>query len=571
MLKFSIEYRNLAVLCFASAVSSLSWLGCADDGATDDGLADAGLDIPDVPRPDVENDASADADSEPDSAADADTSESIAPNAAALEAIAADLDASNATAASIAIWDGTEVHWLGGFGALPSGAPIDADTLFMIGSDTKKLTAVLILQAVERGELSLDDTVADHLPDLNMQRAPSFPGATLHDLISHQGGIVDGIEATRTSTDAALSDFVYGEFAREAYELAPPGIFFNYSNPNFSIAGLVAELNAATPWADLVVRDVFQKLGMSRSFSRKADLDENIATGVGLDAPDDTTIGAVSLEDTWESAYVRPAGLVWSTPSDMARFAAWLVDGDSNVLGDELRQLLFAPEVPMYPDMPGDYGYGLFLVPGFPLADGYHEVPVITHGGNTWTHTSTFIVFPEQRLAISILSNGLGDDFSGTAAALATQFADFGDPVAQPQPVFDAEQLDGLVGTYIDPNNAGELNISREGDLLVLDAPTLDRFNVSYERQLEPVSTRVWVATVQGEELGFSFIDGPDGETYLANRAIVAVRAPSDKKLEARQIGATSSEQLRAAVSAASEPYLPAFLRIARGRTGGAQ
>jgi CubicO group peptidase (beta-lactamase class C family) len=439
-------------------------------------------------------------------------------------AIEADLELNNATAASVAVWLDDEVVWVGGFGELPEGGEIDENTLFMIGSDTKKLTALTALQAVERGLLTLDSTVGDVVPDLEMERAPTFLDATLHDLISHQGGIMDGVEVSTETNDNALVAYTFGEFASSFYSLAPPGVMWNYSNPNFSLAGLMVEELDGRPWADIVEADVFAPLGMTRSVARKADVDDNVATGVGVTAPDDETIENVSLDETWESAFVRPAGLVWSTPSDQMRFAQFLVDGNNDVVSDEHRASLVAEQVALYPDLPGGYGYGVMVGRGVSLGTEYRDIPVWSHGGNTWTHTSTFYVLPEQRFAISILSNGLGDDFSQSVATAILTLADLPAPGEGSTPPFDPAGLDELVGSYFDENNAGELIISRDGDSLRLDAPLLDDLDIPYEHEMTPLSTRVWMVNVQEQDLDFAFIDGPEGETYLRNRAVVAIR-----------------------------------------------
>src|SRR5687768_12340276 len=105
-------------------------------------------------------------------------------------AINADLAASNATAASVAVWLDDEIVFVGGFGTADpdGGAPPDEDTRFQIGSDTKKLTALSLLRRVHAGQITLDTTVGDALPDLVMAEAPAFPRTTLRQLLSHQSG-----------------------------------------------------------------------------------------------------------------------------------------------------------------------------------------------------------------------------------------------------------------------------------------------------------------------------------------------------------------------------------------------
>jgi CubicO group peptidase (beta-lactamase class C family) len=459
-------------------------------------------------------------------------------------AIEADLARNNATGASVAVWLDEEIVWVGGFGAVdptegvPEGTrPPDEETLFMIGSDTKKIAAILYLQDVHAGTASLDTTIAEVLPDLVMARAPDFVSATAHELLSHQGGIVDMVgDLTSSTTDAQLRAYTHGELAELAYPLAPPGELYNYSNPNFSLAGLMTETLAGRPWADLATERVFAPLGMTHTFARKSDVYANRAVGVGYDSASDTIAGPVSFENTWESAFVRPAGLVWSTPTDQLRLARFLVDGDEAVLPSDLTARIHAPHVRTNGDLPGEYGYGLFVGRGISTGARYYDVPYWAHGGNTLTHTSTLFILPEQRFAISILSNGLGDDFTASLVAAIETLVELPPAVSPPEPPFDPSALDGLTGDYHDAFNVGRVIVARDGDGLRVSAPDLDAAGVSYEPELARVSTRVWIATLEGQTFGLRFVDGTDGSMYLANRGFVAIRPPADARPDTRAL-----------------------------------
>ncbi len=454
-------------------------------------------------------------------------------------AVEADLAQNAATAASVAVWLDGEIVWVGGYGtADPLGStPPDEDTLFLIGSDTKKITAISVLRKIASGKLSMDTTIADVLPDLEMQQAPVYETATIHQLLSHQGGIMDGGEDTGTTTDEALHDFAYGEFAGNFFSIAPPGMFFNYSNPNFSMAGLIDETLDCRMWPDIVMEDIFIPLKMTRTVARKTDVDGNVALGFGL-LEMDGEIQPIPLESTIESAFTRPAGLVWSTPSDQMRLARFLVDGDNSVLCDQLRTELTSPQTPIYPDniveagmtsdfpaIPGgSYGYGLFIQQGLELNDKWYDIPVWGHGGNTHSHTASFIILPEQKFAISILSNGVYDNFRHSVRTAIEALVTLPPPATRPETPFDPAALDGLVGTYIDPHMYGEIIVTRLGDGLYAEIPMLDVMNIPYNPSLEAVSTHVWWIEADGAYFMLSFVAGPNGERFIWNRGFVAQR-----------------------------------------------
>lgn len=461
------------------------------------------------------------------------------------EAVEKDLEKNYATGASVALWVDGKIIWVGGFGSTgsESNIQINRDTQFMIGSDTKKMTAISLLRKVSAGKIALDSKVADILPDLVMEKAPWFTQATIHDLLSMQGGISDGAEITSDTSDSALYDYAYGTFAKEYTPLAPPSRLWNYSNPNYSIAGLIDQTIDSRAWADIVTEDIFRPLKMARTVARKSEVDkENHCAGFSVSLSDNGTPLQIPLEQTWETAFTRPAGLVWSTPSDQMKLAQFIVDGNPEILDTALLRKLSEKQVCIYPDLPGGYGYGLFVDQGISIDNLWYDIPVWSHGGNTDTHTSTFYILPEQRFAVSILSNGEGDDFSQSLIAAIKAMVTLPPPANPPQPLFDPSELDELTGTYVDSFNLGELIVGRNGDALTISLPALDREGIEYERIMEPLSTRVWIATIDGMALDVTFVDGTDGEIYVRNRLAVFIRWPEGKSWQT--VRRPSKEQL---------------------------
>jgi hypothetical protein len=240
----------------------------------------------------------------------------------------------------------------------------------------------------------------------------------------------------------------------------------------------------------------------------------------------DTTPGPVSFEDHWETAFVRPAGLVWSTASDQCKLAAFLIHGDEAVLPAELHSLIATEHVGRYPDIPGSYGYGLMVDYGAQFgADDYREVRLWSHGGNTLTHTSTFYLLPDQDFAISILSNGWGDDFTGSVVTAALTLADL--PPSSPIPDSAPPDIDyaaSFAGTYTDFYNVGEVFVTATDGGLSVSMPDVDAAGVTYAPELTPVSTHVWLMEIEGTQYDISFYEGEDGEAWMRNRAFVAHR-----------------------------------------------
>lgn len=461
-----------------------------------------------------------------------------------LNRVQRDLRGGYASGAQVAIWKDGAIVLEAGVGSADPDAEVEItpDMLFQIGSDTKKLTAVAALQQVQAGAYALDDTLATVLPDLALARSPEWVGdATVHDVLSHQGGLFDYTPWDEAPEDAELSARTYGEFAEREHAMNPPGVFWNYSNPNFSVAGLLVETTAGRPYADVLRDEVLAPLGMTNTWTRRDDMPEGApkARSYGIadyDSPDafdlfatpTYTVRSMDPDEVADNGFTRPAGLFWSTASDMCRLAGFLANGDAAVLDDALRLEMAAPHVPLYPSLPGQsYGYGLFVLDGLDVSDEVRwDVPVWLHGGNTLSFTSTFWVFPEQDFAVCILSNGYGDDFTDSVLNAAERFGGMPTPVAPVGwPVVEVDP-GGLVGTYQTGDlGAFTLTLAEDGTLTV-DWPEMEARGANVGDTLSPYHNELFLLTLDGVDYDLTFIEGPDGTMYARNRVFVGVRAP---------------------------------------------
>ena len=479
------------------------------------------------------------------------------------KAVRGDLRSNNAAGVQLAVWvDGRIVYTLESGSAHPdTDTPIDAHTLFQIGSDTKKMTALTALQQVEAGTLSLDSTVSEVLPDVQLAASPEWAAeATLHDLLSHQGGLFDYTPWNDDPDDGQLRGTAEGIFAANEWAMNEPGVLWNYSNPNFSLAGLMAESAAGVAWPDLMRQDLFEPLGLADTYARKSEVEArgNFATGWGytIDDPNpwnllDTpayTEGTVEMDEVSDNAFTRPAGMVWSTASDMARFHAFFIDGDAALLDDALRTDMTTMQTRLYPawDAQG-YGYGWFVVNGINLPD-YYAVPVWVHGGNTLSFTSTSYVLPEQGMSISILSNGYGDDFTRTLVALIEGSRLL--PAATEAPALPSSETPAaqLAGTYVD-RTLGRFEVTAEGSTLQVAMPDADASGIGHGSAFEFAGiTDVYTLTLGGSANAFVFVADEHGEyRWLANRQFTGERAeenalarplpPVDAGFDPRRLG----------------------------------
>jgi hypothetical protein len=177
----------------------------------------------------------------------------------------------------------------------------------------------------------------------------------------------------------------------------------------------------------------------------------------------------------------------------------------------------------MYPDYPLSYGFGLIVARGITLGSHFYDVPIWQHGGNTFDFTSTFVVLPEQRFAISILSNGQNDVFPTSVATAIQTLVDLPAPATAPSLPFDPSALDSFTGTYVDTVDGTTAIIARDGDSLTVSVPDFDTQGIPYDHAMQHATTRVWSVKIAGDVFDFSFIDTPAG-TYLRGRDAVLLK-----------------------------------------------
>jgi CubicO group peptidase (beta-lactamase class C family) len=535
--------------------------GCGDDGSSGDATSGASTST-------TAGDATVDATTSVDSTATGssgvdpstitgdDTTTSGEPNeldddaiARIREAVEQSLGNGLATGCSVAIWRDGEVIYAEGFGTKDeAGNPVTTDTLFQIGSDTKKLAAMTLLQLVDAGELSLDQTVGELLPALELAPSPGHLDAlTVHQLLSHQSGLWDYTPWIDGPDDGELSAVAYGTFAMNEFAMMPAGIAWNYSNPNFSLTGLLVEELGGRSWPDVVIDDVAAPLGMTNTYARRDDVLANasdVASGFGPIYPDGIDsfdllelASLVPLPPDWtlpeeqaDHAFTRPAGLLWSTASDMARLGGFLIDGDPRVLSAASHAALVSAHVPLAPGVDPDelgYAYGLARSRGFEGPDGsFYDVTMLSHGGNTLSMTSTTMLLPDQSVAVSILANGANEDSVSIATVALAEAAALrlpapSEPYSPIQP--PSADLSVYAGSFTEPV-LGDVTLALDGNDLVVDIPALTALGFTVDPVLLPVYRDVFVLTLDGAPLDISFYDGTLPYEHGVNRNFVLQR-----------------------------------------------
>jgi D-alanyl-D-alanine carboxypeptidase len=256
---------------------------------------------------------------------------------------------------SVRLPDGSDWTGASGMADREAGLAMQPETRVPIGSLSKLFTAVVVLQLVEEGRISLDDPIAAHLPGL----LPAGEAITIRMLLQHTSGVYDYLEDRRFVARAyanpsqvwAPTELVAyaNEFPQRFVPGTPGG--WDYSSTNYVVLGLLIEQVTGNQLAAELDRRIFTPLGLEQTFSTPPDrVDGPQARGYSRDIAQP----ALSLSFAFGTANIV------TTVADMQRFGAALFGGE--LLAPEL-----LAEMQRFVDGKGRYAmpelqYGLGLM-----------------------------------------------------------------------------------------------------------------------------------------------------------------------------------------------------------------
>jgi D-alanyl-D-alanine carboxypeptidase len=295
----------------------------------------------------------------------------------------------------------------------------DADTHFRIASNTKTLTAALIVLLAQDGRLSFDDPVSRYVPD-----TPNGENITIAQLLAMRSGLYNytaSPELAKTMDAAPAKAWTPQEVLGIAFAQPPnfpPGTDYEYSNTNYALLGLVAEAAGGSPLARQFQDRLLGPLGLRRT-SLPAIEDISIpdphshgymyggSAYALVDEPYPADMQAAARDGTLRpldytnqnSSYATAAGGAISTAGDVATWIRALVSGE--VFDSEYHRQWLDSLQAEDPDAPDgqQYGYGISYQRFGPNAAMYY------HGGELPGFNSFMGYDPENDVTLVIWTN----------------------------------------------------------------------------------------------------------------------------------------------------------------------
>ncbi len=308
---------------------------------------------------------------------------------------------------SIGLIQNGKVVFAGGFGVrrLGKAEPVDADTLYIIASNTKAMTTLMLGKLVDEGKLTWDTPVTKLLPQFKLGDADTTSKVLVRHLVCACTGLprqdlewlVEFGNATPTSALAVLGTMKPTSGFGEMYQ---------YSNPLAAAGGYVGayvllpgkELGAA--YDEAMKSRVFDPLGM-----KSTTFDFAVAQAGNHAAPHALSIDAkpeaAMMKVNYAVIPVRPAGGAWSSVNDVLKYVAMelangqLPDGGRYISKEVLLERR-AKQVTIGKD--STYGMGLRV-------ETTYDIPVVQHGGSMIGYKSNMLWLPDHQVGAVILTN----------------------------------------------------------------------------------------------------------------------------------------------------------------------
>jgi CubicO group peptidase (beta-lactamase class C family) len=308
---------------------------------------------------------------------------------------------------AMGVYQEGKIVFEGGFGVrqLGQSTPVDAETLFMIASNTKSMTTLLLATLVDEGKLSWDTPVVAVMPDFKLGDAETTKQVLIKHLVCACTGLprqdlewlLEFQNATPASELALLATF---------QPTSKFGELFQYSNLLAASGGFVAAhllfpgRELGTAYDEAMARRVFGPISMtSTTFDFKKALAGNHASPHAWDV--DGVTSAAEMAINYAVVPLRPAGGAWSNAKDMMRYLRMelgrgeisegkRVASEANVVKRREQQIKIGNDV--------SYGMGLEV-------DREWGIPVVHHGGSMIGYKSDMFYLPEHDVAAVILVN----------------------------------------------------------------------------------------------------------------------------------------------------------------------
>ena len=369
-------------------------------------------------------------------------------------------------AISIALVDDQRMVWAAGFGWADSTAGVRADpgTVYRVGSVSKLFTDLAVMRLVQEGELDLDAPVSRYLPDFRPEN-PFGGEITLRRLTSHLSGLTrePPVGNYFDDTEPSLAATV-GSLDSTALVYAP-GAHTKYSNAGIAVLGYVLEKTRGRSFYPYLRETLLEPMGLrSSAFEPLPALQARMAKGYMW------SYDGLFFEAPAFQLGIGPAGSMYTTVEDLARFESTLFDGGRTADGRAIVEPATLEQMWTPQEAAGaKIGFGI----GFHIAD-LEGHRLVGHDGAIYGFATTLSALPDDKLGVVVVAtldgaNAVTDRIADAALRLMLAQRS-GRPLTGPDTTHALADgvARGLAGRWVDSTGTG-LDLSEyEGRLYAM-------------------------------------------------------------------------------------------------------
>lgn len=321
-----------------------------------------------------------------------------------LTTLAESMARNNTPGVSVAVINNGEIEWAQGYGFRDSNKPVDTETLFQAASISKPVAALTALLLVEQGKLKLDSDVNEFLTSWKVPPVGDWqPQITLRQLLSHSAGTtVSGFlgynHSEKIPTLLQILDGLMPANSDPIRVDTLPGIRSRYSGGGTSIVQQMIVDVTGKPFEVAAHELVLEPLKMTRSMYLQplpAEFRDNVATAHYYTGQ--------TIDGCWFTMPELAAAGLWTTPSDIARFAMAVqrgYHGKDELVSQQIARWMLSPPISLQSDnqIPYAFSLGVFM-------KGEGEEVYFGHSGGNVGFRCHFMIYAESGKGAAIMTN----------------------------------------------------------------------------------------------------------------------------------------------------------------------
>ncbi|HVE38302.1 MAG TPA: serine hydrolase domain-containing protein [Planctomycetota bacterium] len=234
-------------------------------------------------------------------------------------------------------------HEAVGYMDVAAKTPMRPDAMFWIASQSKSMSAAALMMLVDQGKVGLDDPVEKYLPEFKgllvtveqddshaLLRKPAHP-ITIRNVLSHTSGMRFSSPVEKPTLDGLSLQAAVRSYAMMPLQFEPDSKY-QYSNAGINTAARILEVVSGTAYEDFMQKNLFDPLGMKdTTFWPNAEQLTRLAKGykpnAAKDGLEETTISQLTYPLSDRRRQPMPAGGLFSTAADVAKFCQMVLNG----------------------------------------------------------------------------------------------------------------------------------------------------------------------------------------------------------------------------------------------------